>query len=215
MKLVFLGPPGAGKGTQAKRLAAARGLPQVATGDILREAAAAGSSMGLEAKLYMDRGDLVPDEVVIRIVEERLSRPDCRAGFILDGFPRTQPQAEALDRVLRRGGMTLDRVIYFDVDEEEVVRRNGARLTCSGCGEVFNLLARPPRAAGRCDKCGEALKRRADDEEATVRARLKVYRENTDPVRKYYADRGKLTQVQAVGEIDEIWHRLEEALASW
>ncbi|MBI4576062.1 MAG: adenylate kinase [Planctomycetes bacterium] len=215
MRLVFLGPPGAGKGTQAKRLAVARGLTQVATGDILRESAAAGTAVGLEAKSFMDRGALVPDEVVIRIAEERLSRADCREGFILDGFPRTRPQAEALDMALRRGGLSLDRVIYFDVDEEEVVRRNGARLTCTRCGEVYNTLARPPRLAGRCDKCSGDLKRRADDEEATVRARLKVYRENTDPVRKYYAQRAKLTEIQAVGEIEEIWHRLEEALTSW
>jgi adenylate kinase len=204
LRLVFLGPPGAGKGTQARELAREWQVPHVATGDMLREALAAGTPLGRQAKDYMDRGALVPDDVIVGLMAERLKRPDATRGFILDGFPRTIPQAEALDRLLKDLGQQLDHVIFFDVSEEELLRRLTGRRSCPACQSTYHIVSAPPRREGICDKCGTALIQRADDSEATVRNRLKVYASQTAPLLDYYRRRGRLTTVPGEGAIDSI-----------
>jgi adenylate kinase len=211
-RVVFLGPPGAGKGTQARALAAEWGVPQVATGDMLREAVAAGTPLGLEAKRYMDAGGLVPDEVVIGLVEERLARPDAARGFVLDGFPRTAAQAEALDAMLRRRGQSLDRVIFLDVGREELIRRLTGRRVCGRCGTAFHLVSAPPRVAGRCDKCGGELTQRSDDTREAVATRLDVYEKQTAPLLAYYRDRGLLVTVPGEGPMDRVAADIRKAV---
>lgn len=211
-RLIFLGPPGAGKGTQARDLARHWGVPQVSTGDMLREAAAAGTSLGREAKRYMDTGALVPDQVVIGLVDERLAQPDAARGFVLDGFPRTVPQAEALDALLRRRGLDLDRVLYFDVSRDELIRRLTGRRTCRGCGAGYHVVSAPPRAAGRCDRCGGELYQREDDAEATVSRRLDVYATQTAPLLDYYRARGLMTEVGGEGPVAEVAAGLRRAV---
>lgn len=201
IRLVLLGPPGAGKGTQARELAADLGVPHVATGDMFREAVAAGTALGREAKRYMDAGTLVPDEVVIGLVAERLGRPDTERGFILDGFPRTIAQAEGLDRLLKDLDQTIDRVIFFEVGEAELLRRLTGRRVCGSCGGTFQLALAPPRIAGRCDHCGGGLIQREDDQETTVRTRLAVYARQTAPLLDHYRDRHLLSAVSGEGEI--------------
>lgn len=212
MRLILFGPPGAGKGTQAQLLSSRLGVPQIATGDILREAVREGTELGRLAKQYMDRGELVPDDVVIGIVEERLRRPDCARGFILDGFPRTIKQAEALDEILARMGVKLDAVINLEVDEEEVVRRLANRRTCRSCGAVYHLIFNPPRREGVCDRCGGPLYQRDDDREETVRNRLKVYREQTQPLLRYYEERGLLRNVNGNLSIEEVFNGILRAI---
>jgi adenylate kinase len=204
VRLVFLGPPGAGKGTQARELAGEWGVPHVATGDMLREAAAAGTPLGREAKGYMDRGALVPDDVIIRMIAERLRQPDARGGFLLDGFPRTIAQAEGLERLLKDLGQPLDRVVYFDVSEPELLRRLTGRRVCRACQAAFHLVSAPPKAAGVCDRCGGALYQREDDSEATVRNRLGVYARQTAPLLDWYRGRGLLASVPGEGPIETI-----------
>jgi adenylate kinase len=204
LRLVFLGPPGAGKGTQARELAREWQVPHVATGDMLREALAAGTPLGRQAKDYMDRGALVPDDVIVGLIAERLRRPDATRGFILDGFPRTIPQAEALDRLLKDLGQQLDHVIFFDVSEEELLRRLTGRRSCPACQSTYHIVSAPPRREGICDKCGTALIQRPDDSEATVRNRLKVYASQTTPLLDYYRRRGRLSTVPGEGAIDSI-----------
>ena len=204
MRVAFLGPPGAGKGTQARELAREWGVPHVATGDMLRDAAAAGTPLGREAKGYMDKGALVPDEVIIRMIAERLRRPDAGRGFLLDGFPRTVPQAEALAEMLGKGGEPLDAVVSIDVPEDELVRRLAARRVCRQCGAMFQLDADPAARAGRCDRCGGELYQRDDDSEATVRHRLDVYARQTAPLLDYYRGRGLLSSVKAEGSVPSI-----------
>lgn len=204
IRLVFLGPPGAGKGTQARELARARNVPQIATGDMLREAVVAGTPLGAAAKAYMDRGALVPDDVIVGLIAERLGKPDARSGFVLDGFPRTIPQAEALERLLTGLGHSLDRVIYFDVPESELLRRLTGRRSCPACQTTYHVVSNPPRREGICDKCGAALAQRADDSEATVRHRLEVYAKQTAPLLDYYRGRGLLATVGGEGPIDGI-----------
>jgi adenylate kinase len=211
-RVIFLGPPGAGKGTQARGLAAEWGVPQVATGDMLREAAAAGTPLGLEAKRYMDAGGLVPDEVVIGLVEERLDRPDAARGFVLDGFPRTAAQAEALDAMLRRRGQSLDRVVFLDVGREELIRRLTGRRVCGRCGTAFHLVSAPPRVAGRCDKCGGELTQRSDDTREAVATRLDVYEKQTAPLLAYYRDRGLLVTVPGEGPMDRVAADIRKAV---
>ncbi len=211
MRLLFLGPPGAGKGTQARELAAELGVPQVATGDMLREALAQKTPLGLEAKRYMDAGALVPDEVVIGLIAERLREPDAERGFILDGFPRTIPQAEGLDRLLEDLGQGLDRVVYFDVSEPELRRRLTGRRSCPGCQATFHLVSAPPRVEGRCDRCGSELVQRADDREAPVRKRLEVYARQTAPLLDYYRDRHLLVSVTGEGDITAIRRAIRDA----
>ncbi len=210
-RLVFLGPPGAGKGTQAREMARRSRVPQISTGDMLREAAAAGTPLGREAKRYMDTGALVPDEVVIGLVGERLAQPDSAAGFVLDGFPRTAPQAEALDALLRRRGLELDGVLYFDVSRDELIRRLSGRRTCRQCGAGYHVVSAPPRTAGRCDRCGGELYQREDDAEATVSRRLDVYATQTAPLLDYYRTRGLMTEVKGEGPVDEVAARLRRA----
>jgi adenylate kinase len=211
-RIIFLGAPGAGKGTQARRLAAESGVPQVATGDMLREAVAAGTPLGREAKRYMDSGALVPDEVVIGLVDERLARPDAAAGYVLDGFPRTVAQAEALDGLLHRRGQDLDRVIFFDVSREELLRRLTGRRICRRCGTAFHLVSAPPKVAGVCDQCGGELYQREDDAEGTVGRRLDVYQTQTAPLLDYYRRRGLLVRVDGEGPMAQVAGSIKKAV---
>lgn len=203
MRVIFLGPPGAGKGTQAQRAAGRWGVPRIATGDMLRGAVAAGSPLGRQAKAYLERGELVPDEVVISLVAERLDRDDARKGFVLDGFPRTVTQAQALGRLLAERGVALDRVLDVEVGEEELVRRLAGRRSCR-CGASYHVQLSPPRAEGRCDACGGALVQREDDRPETVRRRLAVYRTETEPLTEYYRAQGLLETVLGEGTVEEV-----------
>lgn len=212
MRLIFLGPPGAGKGTQARALAAQQGIPQIATGDMLREAVAKGSRLGTEAKAYMDRGALVPDEVVVGLVAERLGQSDTKPGFILDGFPRTVVQAEALERLLKEREIGVDRVVFFDVSEGELLRRLTGRRVCRSCGATYHVVFSPPERAGKCDRCGGELYQRDDDSEATVRRRLVVYTEQTSPLLDYYQSRGLLARVAGEGSPEEIGRAVVRAV---
>ena len=211
-RVIFLGAPGAGKGTQARRLAAGSGVPQVATGDMLREAVAAGTPLGREAKRFMDQGALVPDEVVIGLVDERLSRPDAGPGYVLDGFPRTVAQSEALDALLRGLGQDLDRVVFFDVSRDELLRRLTGRRICRQCGTAFHLVSAPPKAEGRCDQCGGELYQRDDDAEGTVGRRLDVYQTQTAPLLDYYRTRGLLVRVVGEGPVDRVAAAIQKAV---
>jgi adenylate kinase len=204
MRVLFLGPPGAGKGTQARDLAQEWGVPHIATGDMLREAMAADTPLGREAKQYYDRGALVPDEVIVGMIADRLAQPDAKRGFILDGFPRTIGQAEALARLLDSLGQPLERVLFFDVSEAELLRRLTGRRVCRNCGATYHAVSAPPLRAGVCDRCGGELTQRADDSEATVRNRLNVYATQTAPLLEYYRRRGLLTPVPGEGSIDGI-----------
>lgn len=206
LRLIIFGPPGAGKGTQAKLLSERLGVPHIATGDMLREAVEAGTELGRLAKQYMERGELVPDEVVIRMVEERLSRPDCSRGFILDGFPRTVKQAEALEELLRRAGAKIDAAVNLEVGEEEVVRRISLRRTCKSCGAVYHLIFNPPKQNDVCDKCGGPLYQREDDREETVKRRLRVYRQQTEPLLEFYRQRGLLVNINGEGGIGQVFN---------
>jgi adenylate kinase len=204
LRVVFLGPPGAGKGTQARTLAAEWGVPQIATGDMLREAVANKTSLGLEAKRHMDSGGLVPDQVVIGLVGERLEQPDAKAGCVLDGFPRTVAQAEALDALLQRRGEALQRVIFFEVSRPELLRRLTGRRVCRRCGTAYHLVSAPPKTTGKCDRCGGELYQREDDSEATVAKRLDVYQTQTAPLLDYYRRRGLLTAIQGEGKVESV-----------
>ncbi len=211
MRLLFLGPPGAGKGTQARELAREWGVPQVATGDMLREEMAAGTPLGREAKQYYDRGELVPDAVILRMVAERLRRADAARGFILDGFPRTIAQADGLATMLAGFGQKIDSVIYFDVSEPELVRRLTGRRLCRTCQTPFHVVSAPPAREGVCDKCGGELYQRVDDGEATVRNRLGVFERQTAPLLDYYRGRGLLRTVSGEGAVEKIRQALREA----
>lgn len=211
MRVAFLGPPGAGKGTQARELAREWSVPHIATGDMLREAVGAGTALGREAKTYMDRGALVPDDVIIGMIAERLRDPDARNGFLLDGFPRTIAQAEGLERLLKDLGQSLDRVVYFDVGEPELVRRLTGRRVCRACGHSFHVVSNPPRRDGVCDACGGELYQRVDDSEGTVRNRLNVYTRQTAPLLDWYAGKGLLGSVRGEGTIDDIGRRVNDA----
>jgi len=212
VRVIFLGPPGAGKGTQAQALAREWGVAHVATGDMLREAVAAKTALGLEAKRHMDSGGLVPDDVVIGLVGERLAQPDAKAGCVLDGFPRTVAQAEALDALFARAGIALDRVIYFDVPRAELLRRLTGRRVCRACGRTFHLVSAPPRVAGKCDDCGGELYQRADDSEATVATRLDVYQKQTAPLLDYYRGRRLLAEVAGEGPVAGVGEAIRRAM---
>jgi adenylate kinase len=211
VRVAFLGPPGAGKGTQARDLASEWGGLHLATGDMLREAVAAGSPLGREAKSYMDRGALVPDDVIIRMMAERLVKADAGRGVILDGFPRTIAQAEALAKLLKDLGQTLDSVIYFDVSEPELLRRLTGRRVCRKCGHSYHLVSNPPKRAGVCDVCGGELYQRDDDVEATVRNRLEVYQRQTSPLLDYYRQRNQLASVSGEGPVATIRDAIRKA----
>lgn len=211
MRVVLLGPPGAGKGTQARRLATRWSVPQISTGDMLREAVARGTRLGLEARRYMDTGELVPDAVIIGLVRERLAQPDGRKGFVLDGFPRTPAQAEALDRLLEAEGTPLARVVLFELPDEELTTRLTGRRVCGSCGRNYHVTNSPPRVPGRCDACQGPLVQRTDDEEATVRRRLAVYGRDTRPLVDYYRARGLLTPIAGTGTVDAVFADLVAA----
>lgn len=202
--IVLLGAPGVGKGTQAEKLAKELSIPHISTGDMFREAVARGTEMGMKAKEYMDRGELVPDDVVIGVVKERLSQPDCANGFILDGFPRTVAQAEALERVMEELGKNIEYAISIDVAEDEIVRRLSGRRTCEACGKVYHVIYNPPKQEGVCDACGGTLYQRDDDREETIRNRLRVYNEKTAPLIDFYARRGVLKSIDGSKPVDEV-----------
>jgi adenylate kinase len=208
MNLILLGPPGAGKGTQAKILTKRYAIPQVSTGDILRAAVAEQTPMGIKAKEFMDRGALVTDEVVVGIVEERLAKPDCASGFILDGFPRTVKQADALRRMLEALDKSIDHVISICVEKDELLERVTGRRTCRSCGKGFHITFDPPKVNGICDECNGELYQRDDDSEETMRKRLGVYEEQTAPLIAYYAQQSLLRTIYGIGSIEEIQRKL-------
>ncbi|MDI6764353.1 MAG: adenylate kinase [Thermodesulfobacteriota bacterium] len=212
MNLILLGPPGAGKGTQAQMIVDRYHLPQISTGDILRAAVKEGTSLGKQAKTFMDRGQLVPDEVVIGIIDERLRASDCKTGFILDGFPRTNPQAEAFQAILTKIGKSVDHVINIEVDPEELVRRLTGRRTCNNCGGMFHILFHPPKKEGVCDRCGGTLYQREDDGEETIRTRLKEYEKQTAPLIQYYQNKKLLRSIWGVGGQNQIFEQIIRVL---
>ena len=213
MNIILLGPPGAGKGTQAKLIEDARGLVQLSTGDMLRAAVAAGSDVGLKAKAVMERGELVSDEIVIGLISDRVDEPDCADGFILDGFPRTVAQAEALDVLMSEKGKKLDCVVEMQVDDDRLVGRITGRYTCADCGEGYHDSFKKPATEGVCDRCGSrAFKRRVDDNEETVRSRLAAYHAETAPLIAYYRERGILASVDGMADIADVTKSISAAL---
>lgn len=214
MRIVLLGGPGSGKGTQAKKLTERYGIPQISTGDMFRAAVREGTPMGQKAKTYMDKGELVPDDVVVGVVEERLSKPDLDKGYMLDGFPRTLPQAEALDKITEAQGKPLDHAILVEVPDEELMKRLTGRRTCTNpdCGKMYHVMFNPPKKEGVCDACGSELYQRDDDSEATIRERLNVYHEQTAPLIDYYEKKGILRRVEGVGDIDDIFGQIVKIL---
>jgi adenylate kinase len=213
MNIILLGPPGAGKGAQSSMLEERYGLKQLSTGDMLRALVASGSELGRQAKEIMDAGQLVPDELICEMIARRIDEPDCKNGFILDGFPRSLPQAEALDRMLVDKGLKLDAVIELKVDEEALVERITGRLSCAKCGAVYHETFNPPTSDSVCDACGSPdLRRRSDDNEETVRKRFEAYRQQTAPIRPYYEERGLVKQVDGMRDIPEVFAQIERAL---
>ncbi|GGI05866.1 adenylate kinase [Egicoccus halophilus] len=212
MRVILLGPPGAGKGTQAGRIAATYAIPHISTGDILRANVREGTELGKQARTYMDAGELVPDDVILGMVGIRLAEPDATEGFLFDGFPRTVPQAEALEQLLIERGQPLDAVLRMIVDTREVVQRLTGRRTCRACGAVKHMVYDPPEVEGVCDKCGGELVQRDDDAEDVVLNRLEVYRRSTEPLEEFYWGRGLLRDVEAVGSVDEVGERIDAIL---
>jgi len=213
MRIILLGAPGAGKGTQADSIKQKYPVAHISTGDILRANVKAGTALGRNAKTYMDAGKLVRDEVIIGMVEKRLEEPDCKEGFMLDGFPRTTPQAEALDKLLKKLGLALDAAVELEVSDEVVVGRLTTRRGCKNCGEIYNTVTKPTRAAGICDKCGGSVVQRDDDREDVIRKRLAVYHEQTAPLIEYYRAQGILVTVDATGGKDVVLKTLEQRAA--
>lgn len=214
MRIVLLGAPGSGKGTQAKRMVEQLRIPQISTGDLLRAAVANGTELGLQAKAAMDAGQLVSDDIVLAMIRERLACPDAARGFILDGFPRNLAQAESLDRLLEGIGQPLDNVLLIDVDFESLLERLSGRLTCESCGAVFNRFTNPPRADGLCDVCGGNLRYRADDNEATISNRLRVYEVQTKPLIAHYRSHGILHTIKGEGDIGDIFKAVMRTLGT-
>ncbi|MBX6382417.1 MAG: adenylate kinase [Microbispora sp.] len=212
MRVVLVGPPGAGKGTQAQFIASHLSIPKISTGDIFRANVSGGTELGKLAKQYMDRGDLVPDEVTVAMVRDRLSEDDAQEGFLLDGFPRNVPQAEVLKKMLAEFGTALDVVLNLVVEDDEVVRRLAGRRTCRSCGKVWHVVFDPPAVEGVCDACGGELFQRDDDREETIRRRLEVYQEQTAPLISFYADEGILQGIDATGPVEEVTQRAMSAL---
>jgi len=214
MRIVLIGAPGGGKGTQAKMLIEKYGIPQVSTGDLLREAVAAGTPLGMRAKAAMDAGQLVSDDIVLGMIQERLAKADAQKGFILDGFPRNIPQAEALDKMLGKLAKPLQTAMLIDVDFDVLMQRLTGRRTCQSCGQMYNVFTNPPRAEGICDKCGGTVVQRSDDNEATISNRLRVYEAQTAPLVDYYRKQGKLRTVQGMGDIKDIFKSITQILDS-
>lgn len=212
MRVVFLGLPGAGKGTQARLLAEALGIPQVSTGDMLRQAQADGTPLGQQAREYVESGRLVPDDLVLGLIEERLRNRDTDGGFILDGFPRTEDQAKGLDGILGRLGVALDRVVLIELDAAVLAERLGKRRSCPACGAVYHLDSKPPARAGICDECGERLVERPDDQPERIRRRIEVFKAETAPLEAYYDRRGLLARVAGDGEIGDVQSAIRAAV---
>ncbi|MDD5011062.1 MAG: adenylate kinase [Phycisphaerae bacterium] len=212
-KLIFIGPPGAGKGTQAQRMVDEFKIPQISTGDMLRAAVKEGTELGVKAKMFMDTGKLVPDEVVIGLIRQRLAKDDCKKGFILDGFPRTLPQAQALNLLLKELEMPLDSVILLDVADSELVSRLTGRRTCKKCGAMFHIEYQPPKKAGVCDKCKSELYQRDDDKEETIKNRLKVYHSQTSPLVNFYDSAKILKKVSGTGKMpDDVYKEISKLI---
>jgi adenylate kinase len=212
VRLVLVGPPGAGKGTQAQFISSNLSIPKISTGDIFRYNVSTGTELGRQAKAFMDRGDLVPDEVTIAMVSSRLQEDDAQVGFLLDGFPRNVPQAETLKKMLAEWDARLDIVLELVVDDDEVVRRLSGRRTCRKCGRIWHVVFDPPARPGICDECGGELFQRDDDQEETIRHRLEVYQQQTRPLIAFYADEGTLLGIDATGPVEEITDRAMSAL---
>jgi len=212
MRIVLLGGPGAGKGTQAQKLSEKFSLPHIATGDILRQAVKDGTEMGIKAKSFMDKGLLVPDEVVIGIIKDRFNQDDVKSGFVLDGFPRTVPQAESLDSITKEMNMPIDSVVNIKTSPDVVVERLSGRRTCKECQTVYHIIYSPPKVDGKCDRCGGELYQRDDDKEETIRKRLDVYEKQTFPLLEYYKNSGKLLEVCGDVSIDEVFESIVQAL---
>jgi len=212
MNLIFFGPPGAGKGTQAQRLIEDRSIPQISTGDILRSHRREGTELGKKAQGFMDQGLLVPDQLIIDMMGDRLAQDDCTDGYVLDGFPRTVPQAVALDKLLNSRGSKIDRVLVLQVPETDIVERIVGRRACQACGAAYHVAFRPPAQSDVCDGCGGDLYQRADDTEDKVRVRLGEYSKSTAPVASYYSSRGVVREIDGVGGIEEIYGRLTTAI---
>jgi len=214
MNIILIGPPGAGKGTQAKRMIDRLGVPQISTGDMFRAAVKEGTPMGLKAKEYMDKGALVPDEVVIGVVKERFGKPDCAKGFILDGFPRTLEQAKALDGLLKGMGKSLDHVVVIEVPDDYLVKRLTGRRTCRGCNYMHHVEFDPPKKEGVCDKCGGELYQRDDDQEATIRSRLKTYHDQTSPLIDYYSKQGVVRTIDGTKSMEQVQEAIQKAIGA-
>ncbi len=210
MRVVFLGPPGSGKGTQAERLSAILRISKISTGDALRESIKRGDELGRKAKVYVEKGELVPDDIILALVEQLIDEAGGR--FLLDGFPRNLNQAKSLDEYLSGRDWSLDRVIYLRVDRGEIVNRLSSRRVCSQCGAVYNLIYNPPTVEGRCDKCGGALEQRRDDTEDVILRRLDVYERETAPLIAYYAERGLVEEIDGTGAVEEVFERIRRAL---
>lgn len=214
MRIALFGAPGSGKGTQAAFISRDYGIPHISTGDMLREAARNGTEVGLKARSFMDRGALVPDEVMIEVVTQRLEKDDAQKGFLLDGFPRTVEQAKKIDNILKLRGTGIDVVLWLEVDDRELVKRLTSRRICSGCGAIFNLLFQAPKTPDRCDKCGSVLDQRVDDQQATAEKRLEVYKRQTAPLKDYYLSHGILKKIDGGKIPDEVYSSLKETLRS-
>jgi adenylate kinase len=215
MNLIIFGPPGAGKGTQAAQISANYGIPHISTGEMLRASVKEGTELGRLVKLYMDKGELVPDDVVIGIIKDRIVKPDSRGGFLLDGFPRNISQAEALDKMLGSERLRIDSVISIEVDDEEIVKRISGRRVCEKCGAMYHIIYDPPTNMGYCNKCGGVLYTRDDDSEDVVRTRLNVYKRQTEPLKGYYKKSGVLKRVDGVGAIEDVFERIEKILKTF
>ena len=212
MKIIMLGAPGAGKGTQAKKIADRYGIPHISTGDIFRANIKEGTELGRKAKSYMDAGNLVPDSLTLELVMDRIHQPDCKNGYVFDGFPRTIPQAEALEKALKEDGQSIDFAIDIEVPDEHIVTRMGGRRACTGCGATYHTVFAPPKTEGVCDRCGGELTIRDDDKPETVQKRLGVYHQQTQPLIDFYQDKGCLVQVDGTKDVEEVFQNIRAIL---
>jgi len=212
--LILLGAPGVGKGTQSENIIKKYSIIQISTGDILRNEVKNETDLGLTAKQYMEKGELVPDDLIIKMIEKRISQPDCINGFLLDGFPRTIEQAKSFDKMMEEKGLNLDRVIYIDVADDEIIDRLTLRRVCPTCGAIYHLKNKPPKQDMICDICGSKLIQRSDDTKETVENRLKVFKEHTKPLIEYYDKQGKLSSISGLGTVDEVFSRIKDILGN-